>query len=1503
VSPATSPATNAAPIFVGGAPAANPAVAPAVSVAHGQAVVNTTLLIDDSGGGAPPPSGMGESPQTGQFTHFPVYTLDQNDGTVLLPGAYQLATLDGAVDLRAQVSGTTVSSYSWNTTGLTDAQSGTITGTSTYDLQFQWKSSVATAEADTVTLTVTGSGGAQEVQTYTFWVPAGTVGSAPSPPTWSQATSSDMVAPDAPSFVTHNASIDANTGAADAVIGLPSYNPNVPALALAYDSQAAVPQPVVVEHHTLDPGLSVPSQVSAQLTFNGTAGTTYYYDTSSFSPGDVQIIAPQADASALATGRYSYSLAIGDIRGTTTTATVTGTTTVLNESGSGIGAGWTVAGLEAITAASGGVILDLGGGDRSLWFSGSFGSGGGTFTSPAGDFSTLVQDSGGGYTRTLTDGTVLHFDSGGAETSSVDRDGRTTTFGYSSGNLTTITDPYNDVTTLTYSSGLLSTISDPAGRVATFTHSGSDLTGVTLPDSSTWGYGYDGSGRLTQVTDPNSKTTTLVYDSGGRVSGVTQPDGTAESVTPFEREGWVAPGLGTSGSPAAATLLAASAASFTDPNSHTSTLRPDWYGLGETATSVDALGDVATNDLDSNGLATVSIDPLNRITQAAYDASGNITKATHPDGTADQYTYNGFAEVLVHTDPMSRVTTFTYNGNGDNTVIQDPLGDRTTMTYYSGGASGGMLHTTLDPLNRLTTDTYDAQGRLQTVTDPLGNVTTYTYTSAGLVQTVSDPDNGGATLASYTYDALNRQLTSTDALGDVATTVYDSGGNKTVDIDANGDRTTYAYDSMNRLTTLTDGNGNDTVYGYDSGGNQVTVTDALSHTTTTVYDALNRVVSSTDPNGSIVTYAYDADGERTVLIDPDGNHTTWSYDSRGRVTTEVTPIGTTTYVYDADGELTDTTDRDGRRTTYSYDSGGRQTGETWVGASPSETITYTYDADGEMLTADDSYATLTFTYDSGGRQASAQTSGPGSGQPSLTLTYTYDDHGDRTGLTDDYASGGAQTIVYDAAHQETEIYSYYDGRNGPKVFFSYDSGGRMIQVQRPLDGLGSSGPPPPGVGTTKMILTTLTYDAADQVVSVVHSYNGTGALLPVVYSDEPLTYNSGGQVTDETTLEGATSYTYDSGGQLTGASGAINATYTYDANGNRTMTGYSTGTDNEMTASPGTTYTYDNQGNMTGETQTGTGDVTTFAYDYRNRLVGATEKDSGGTVLMRATYTYDALDRRIGVDETVSGTRTTTWTAYDGQNPYLDTDGSGTLLQRYTYGPAVDEILARTSSGGTTDWYLQDNLGSVTDVVSGGGTTLTILDHYAYDAFGVVTSQTNATDGDRFQFAGMQADPGTGLDYDRARWYSSWAGNFNSQDPIGFFSKDTNLYRYVNNSPTNSSDPSGKLDINITADLYSGTAPPGNYISPDWKLRQDTRTGTYLLHPTDPALDPQPIATPFRNPIVEPVPVFPPTVIVPNPILIQTGIPLPKGLGWIIINIQLPGIPVYEYSVPPRPVA
>jgi hypothetical protein len=136
------------------------------------------------------------------------------------------------------------------------------------------------------------------------------------------------------------------------------------------------------------------------------------------------------------------------------------------------------------------------------------------------------------------------------------------------------------------------------------------------------------------------------------------------------------------------------------------------------------------------------------------------------------------------------------------------------------------------------------------------------------------------------------------------------------------------------------------------------------------------------------------------------------------------------------------------------------------------------------------------------------------------------------------------------------------------------------------------------------------------------------------------------------------------------------------------MAGYSTGSGNEMTASPGYSYAYDGEGNMTGWTYTSTGATATFAYDYRNRMTGDTLRASGRAITGQETFTYDALNRRIGINS--GGSQI--WTVYDHQNAHADFSGSATLQQRYLFGSDVDQVLSRTSSGGSSAWYLTDDL-------------------------------------------------------------------------------------------------------------------------------------------------------------------------------------------------------------------
>ncbi|MEM7595895.1 MAG: RHS repeat-associated core domain-containing protein, partial [Cyanobacteria bacterium P01_A01_bin.83] len=67
---------------------------------------------------------------------------------------------------------------------------------------------------------------------------------------------------------------------------------------------------------------------------------------------------------------------------------------------------------------------------------------------------------------------------------------------------------------------------------------------------------------------------------------------------------------------------------------------------------------------------------------------------------------------------------------------------------------------------------------------------------------------------------------------------------------------------------------------------------------------------------------------------------------------------------------------------------------------------------------------------------------------------------------------------------------------------------------------------------------------------------------------------------------------------------------------------------------------------------------------------------------------------------------------------------------------------------------------------------------------------------DGFGYTGREFDSETGNYYYRARYYDSDTGLFISTDPIGFAAGDSNLYRYVGNSPLIYTDPYGE-------DLYS----------------------------------------------------------------------------------------------------
>ena len=153
--------------------------------------------------------------------------------------------------------------------------------------------------------------------------------------------------------------------------------------------------------------------------------------------------------------------------------------------------------------------------------------------------------------------------------------------------------------------------------------------------------------------------------------------------------------------------------------------------------------------------------------------------------------------------------------------------------------------------------------------------------------------------------------------------------------------------------------------------------------------------------------------------------------------------------------------------------------------------------------------------------------------------------------------------------------------------------------------------------------------------------------------------------------------------------------------GNRTTGGSVVNQGNQLTADANFAYQYDDNGNLTRKTLLATGNYSQYTYDAENRLTQVQEFAAGNpTAITTSSYRYDGLGRRI---EKVANGQTKRY-IYDGEDIFLEYDGVNVLQARYTHGPGIDEPIAVTK-GGSTFFYHQDGLGSVTDLTDSAGAT------------------------------------------------------------------------------------------------------------------------------------------------------------------------------------------------------
>jgi RHS repeat-associated protein len=267
---------------------------------------------------------------------------------------------------------------------------------------------------------------------------------------------------------------------------------------------------------------------------------------------------------------------------------------------------------------------------------------------------------------------------------------------------------------------------------------------------------------------------------------------------------------------------------------------------------------------------------------------------------------------------------------------------------------------------------------------------------------------------------------------------------------------------------------------------------------------------------------------------------------------------------------------------------------------------------------------------------------------------------------------------------------------------------------------------------------------------------------------------------------------YDTLDRLTSASHPLLGTpqsFAYDAVGNRTTAGNVMNAGNQLTVDAMHSYQYDDNGNLIRKTLLATGNYTQYTYDAENRLTTVEDFVAGNpTAAFTSTYRYDGLGWRI---EKVANGQTKRY-IYDGEDILLEYDGANVLQARHAHGPGIDEPIAVTKDG-STFFYHQDGLGSVTDLTDSVGAA---AKSYSYDAYGNIVDQTGTVE-QPYTYTGRELDAETGLFYYRARYYDPTTGRFLQKDPISFAGGDLVLYNYVKGNPVAKGDPSGLTTITL----------------------------------------------------------------------------------------------------------
>ena len=843
-------------------------------------------------------------------------------------------------------------------------------------------------------------------------------------------------------------------------------------------------------------------------------------------------------------------------------------------------------------------------------------------------------------------------------------------------------------------------------------------------------FAYDAQGRLSTITDVNGSSTRIERDALGAATAIVAPFGQRTTLI-TNPDGYLASVTSPAGETHQMTYSAGGLlTSFKTPNGHVSNMSYD--AMGRLLSDTDAAnGSQSLSRVEiANGFEVTRTTSLNRATKHRVE---NLT-------TGDQRR----TDIL----PDATQTQTLAQRNGTTTTTQ---ADGTVVTSVSGpDPRFAMQSPVTKSVTTVTAGLTSKVTKERTVT--LSNPEN-PLSLAQLTERVAINDR----TSTSTYNAATKTTTNTSAANRQTQSVIDAAG-RVIESRVTGlANVVNSYDLQGRLASTSQGTAADqrTVnFAYNPQGYLQSATDPLGRSVSYEYDAAGRTTRQVMPDGQEILYSYDANGNLTSLTPPGRSGHVFKYTKIDQTAEYLPPDpgvgqgGSTLYQYDLDKALTKILRPDGLSIDFTYDAAGRLSKQT----TPEGQTAYGYHVTTGKLVSLDTPDGLGLDYTYNG---ALLTQTAWSGAVAGTVGFSYDNDFRVTGVN----VNGTNSIAYgyDADSLLTQAGA---------LSLSRSSQNGLLQ--------GSA------LGT---ISDTLSYNGFAEVTAY-SAKAGAAEFFRTEFS-----YDKLGRIVQKLETVAASSntyqYAYDLAGRLAEVkkNGSVQASYGYDANGNRTKVNGNQvahyDDQDRLTDYNGATYAYTANGELLSKTAGAA--TTNYQYDVLGNLrhVGL----PGGSQL---DYLIDGQNRRIGKKR--NGVLEWGLLYQDGLKPVAELDANGNVVSRFVYATHanVPDYLVK---GGNTYRIVTDHLGSPRLVIKADdGTVIQRLD---YDVWGNVIQDSNPGF-QPFGFAGGLYDRDTKLVRFGARDYDPETGRWTAKDPIGFKGGDTNVYIYIFDDPLNRIDFDGK---------------------------------------------------------------------------------------------------------------